>query len=454
MTWTADDTALIAWAVAGIAVIVVLIAQLKLHPFLALVLGSAVVGLGSGLGTGGAIESFETGFGKTLAGTGILIALGTMLGKMLAASGGADRIADTILARAGERRLPWAMALIAMVIGIPLFFEVGVVLIMPVVFLVARRAQGSVMRVGIPSLAGLSVMHGLLAPHPGPLVAIGALGADLGQTMAYGFLVAIPTLVVAGPIYGAWIARRVAPTPPPHLVEQFERAPGRGVDAPSFATTLATVLLPVALMLGKALADVTLAAGHPVRAAIDTLGSPVPAMLIAVLVASVTFGYLRGMSRRRVTQLLGESLEPIAGIILIIGAGGGFKQVLVAGGVGAAVGKAALASALSPLVVGWLVAVAIRLATGSATVATVTASGLMAPVVEQLPATSAPLLALSIGAGSLFLSHVNDAGFWMVKEYFGMSLGQTFATWSAMETILSVVALLSILALAALTGGL
>jgi GntP family gluconate:H+ symporter len=203
--------------------------------------------------------------------------------------------------------------------------------------------------------------------------------------------------------------------------------------------TLATVLLPVALMLGKAIADILLAKDAPVRGAVDFIGDPLVALLLAVVVAMFSFGYLRGFSRKAVSDLLGSSLAPIAGIVLIIGAGGGFKQTLIACGVGDAIGKAAAGS--SPLLLGWLIAVGIRVATGSATVATVTASGLMAPVVAQFPGLHRPLLALAIGSGSLFFSHVNDAGFWLVKEYFGLSVGQTIKTWSVMETIISVIGL-------------
>ena len=222
------------WALLGIATVVVLITAFKVHPFIALILGSGVVGLGSGLAAADVIKNFETGFGTTLGGVGILVALGTMLGKLLADSGGADRIVDTIVGRAGERRLPWAMALIAMIVGIPLFFEVGVVLLIPVIFLVARRANTSIIRVGIPALAGLSVMHGLVPPHPGPLIAINALNANLGQTLAYGLLVAIPTVIIAGPLYGGWIGRRVNPRPPARLVAEFAGAGAAlpGVVAP------------------------------------------------------------------------------------------------------------------------------------------------------------------------------------------------------------------------------
>lgn len=451
MTWTSGDTWLVVAALASIAVIVALITAGKVHAFIALTIGSAVVGLASGLHAPDVIKQFEAGFGSTLGGVGVLVGLGAMLGRLLADSGGADRIVRTILDWAGARRLPWAMTLIAMIIGIPLFFEVGVVLLVPVILLMARRSGSSVIRVGVPALAGLSVMHGLVPPHPGPLIAVDALKADLGQTMALGLAIAIPTVILAGPVFGAWIGARIRPEPPPGLAEQFARehqdpelAAPRG--APSFAATIATVLLPVALMLGKALADLLLASGSAARGAIDFLGDPLTALLLSVIVAMFSFGYLRGFSRKRVSDVLGTSLAPIASIVLIIGAGGGFKQMLIAGGIGQAIGKAAVGSTVSPLVLGWLIAVGIRLATGSATVATVTASGLMAPIAARLPETNPSLLALTIGSGSLFFSHVNDAGFWLVKEYFGMSVGETLKTWSTMETLLSVFGLIFALA--------
>ncbi|HKU43649.1 MAG TPA: gluconate:H+ symporter, partial [Polyangiales bacterium] len=273
-----------------------------------------------------------------------------------------------------------------------------------------------------------------------------ALKADLGQTMAFGLLLAIPTVIIAGPVFGAWIGKRVISQPPERLVEEFSRPPAEQVaNPPSFGVTLGTVLLPVVLMLGKAVADVLLAKDNPARAWVDFIGDPLMALLLSVVVAMFTFGYLRGFSKDRVAGVLGGSLGPIAGIVMIIGAGGGFKQMLIAGGIGTAIGKAAATSALSPLVLGWLIAVGIRLATGSATVATVTAAGLMAPIMKDLRDTNLSLMALAIGAGSLFFSHVNDAGFWLVKEYFGMTVGQTIKTWSIMETILSVVGIALIL---------
>ncbi|MFJ7150013.1 gluconate:H+ symporter [Streptomyces sp. NPDC100445] len=423
----------------GIAVIVLLITKFKLHAFLALTIGSLVLGAVAGAPLDKAITSFTAGLGATVAGVGVLIALGAILGKLLADSGGADQIVDTILARAGGRAMPWAMVLIASVIGLPLFFEVGIVLLIPVVLLVARRGNYSLMRIGIPALAGLSVMHGLIPPHPGPLVAIDALHANLGVTLAFGILVAIPTVIIAGPLFSKVAARWVdVPAPermlPQRASEELERRPG-------FGATLATVLLPVVLMLAKALADIVVDdTADPTQRVFDIVGSPLIALLAAVLVGFFTLGRAAGFTRDRLRRTVDDGLVPIAGILLIVGAGGGFKQTLIDSGVGKMILDVSADWSIPALLLGWLIAVVIRLATGSATVATVSAAGLVAPLAADMSTTHTALLVLAIGAGSLFFSQVNDAGFWLVKEYFGLSVGQTVKTWSLMETIISVVA--------------
>ncbi|MFE3203603.1 gluconate:H+ symporter [Embleya sp. NPDC059237] len=423
----------------GISVIVLLIGSLKLHAFLALTIGSLVLGAVAAAPMDKTIASFTSGLGSTVAGVGVLIALGAILGKLLADSGGADQIVDTILAKASDRTMPWAMALIAGIIGLPLFFEVGVVLLIPVVLLVAKRGNHSLMRVGIPALAGLSVMHGLVPPHPGPLAAIDAIHADLGVVLALGVVVAIPTLAIAGPLFGRYAARWVDIAPPEQLTperpsEELERRP-------SFAVTVSTVLLPVVLMLGKALVDIVVDdPADRVQRVADVVGSPLIALLSAVLVAMFTLGRAAGFRRDRLATTVEKALLPIAGILLIVGAGGGFKQTLVDVGVGRMILDISEDWSISPLLLAWLIAVAIRLATGSATVATISAAGLVAPLAADMSTTHTALLVLAVGAGSLFFSHLNDAGFWLVKEYFGMNVGQTIKTWSLMETIISVVA--------------
>ncbi len=430
----------------GIAVIVVLITRFRMHAFLALTIGSGVLGAVAGAPLAKTITSFSTGLGATVASVGTLIALGAILGKLLADSGGADRIVDTILARTGERGLPWAMALIAALIGLPIFFEVGIVLLIPVVLLVARRGNQSLIRIGIPALAGLSAMHGLVPPHPGPLAAVAAIHASVGTTLALGVLVAVPTVAIAGPLFGRLADRWVTVTPPEDLTptrstEELDRRP-------AFLPTIATVLLPVVLMLLKALADVLITDQSSLGYRIfDTLGTPLVALLAAVLVGMFTLGRAAGFTKERISTTVEKSLGPIAGIMLIVGAGGGFKQTLTDAGVGHMILTWSQHWHLSPLLLAWLIAVLIRVATGSATVATISAAGLVAPLAAGMSTTHTSLLVLAVGAGSVFFSHVNDAGFWLVKEYFGMDVPQTLKSWSLMETVLSVVGLALVMAL-------
>jgi GntP family gluconate:H+ symporter len=439
---------LIVATLAGIALIVVLITVVRLNPFLALILGGLTVGAVAGENLTAVITSFTTGFGTTAAGVGVLIALGAIFAKLLADSGGADQVVDTIVGRASGRALPWAMAAVGAIIGLPMFFEIGLVLLMPVIYLVARRAQVSLITVGIPALAGLSAMHGFVPPHPGPVTAIGLLHADLGVTLGLGILVAIPTIVVAGPLYGAIAGRWVVIDAPTTFDTGDEREPVAEDSRPSFAVTIATILLPVVLMLGKALADVVIDDPEDgVQKVFDVIGAPFIALLIAVLVAMVTFGTRVGMSRKVLSETVSASLPPIANILLIVSAGGGFKQVLVDSGIGTLLADWARDANVSVLLLSWVLAVLIRLATGSATIATITASSLIIDLVAGMSTGEVSLVVLAVGAGSLFFSHVNDAGFWLVNQYFGMSVGQTIKTWSIMETVLSVSGLVFVLLL-------
>jgi len=351
-----------------------------------------------------------------------------------------------------------------------MFFEIGLVLLMPVIYLVARRAQVSLITVGIPALAGLSAMHGLVPPHPGPLTAISYLGADLGVTLALGVLVAVPTVIIAGPLFGRLAGTWVV-VPAPHLFDADPDTAGAtltgtpttgttptgtptgaagltktAVRRPTFLVTIASVLLPVVLMLGKAVADIFISNEEDgVRQVLDVLGTPLIALLIAVVVAMFTLGTGSGMTRRQVSECVESALPAIAGILLIVAAGGGFKQVLVDTGIGTQLAEWATKADFPVLLLAWVLAVLIRLATGSATVATITASSLMIGLVDGLSTGETSLVVLAVGAGSVFFSHVNDAGFWLVKEYFGLSVGQTLKSWSLMETVLSVSGLVFVL---------
>jgi GntP family gluconate:H+ symporter len=437
---------LVTAALLGIAVIVVLITWLKVHPFLALIFGALTVGLVAGQNLNDVITSFSTGFGTTAASVGALVALGAMFAKLLADSGGADQIVDTIVGRASKAALPWAMAGVGALIGLPMFFEIGLVMLMPVIYMVARRSEVSIITIGIPTLAGLSAMHGLVPPHPGPLLAIDTLHADLGRTLIFGVIVAIPTVIVAGPLFGK-VAGRWVDVEPPHLYEHREGE--RDADSrPSFGITLATVLLPVLLMMAKAIADIVIDDDKdPVQQVFDIIGNPLIALLVAVVVAMFTFGRGSGMDRAAISSSVADALPPIAGIFLIVGAGGGFKQVLIDTGIGTVLADWAKGANVSVILLAWVLAVLIRLATGSATIATITASGLMVGLVGGLAASEVSLVVLAVGAGSVFFSHVNDAGFWLVKEYFGVTVGQNLKTWSVMETVISVSGLVFVLLL-------
>ncbi|HWW88203.1 MAG TPA: gluconate:H+ symporter [Vicinamibacterales bacterium] len=465
-----SDSQLAAAAVLGFTTVILLIAALRVHAFVALILGSAVLGVVAGMPPLKIVDSFTAGVGSTAGSVGLVIALGAMMGGLLSDSGGADRVVDQVVSTIPAGWLPWAIGGVAALIGLPLFFEVGVVLLVPVILLVGRRIQLPLMKIGIPALAGLSVLHGLVPPHPGPVAAITTLNADMGLTLAFGLVLAVPAVILAGPVFGSFVSSRVQPKPPAALLDVQPPAvtvsvprgdgsaggngsPGADGSAdavgrrtrPRFGTTVITMTMPVVLMLLRAAGEFVFPAGSSFRSALDIVGTPIVALLAGVLVAMVALGRASGLSRRQVSDSMSAALPPIAAILLIVAAGGGFKQTLVDAGVGAMVGRAAQGSGISPLVLGWLVSVGIRLATGSATVATITAAGIVAPLAARMDRSSVSLLVLAVSSGSLFFSHVNDAGFWMVKEYFGLSIGDTLKSWSVMETIISVIGLIGVL---------
>lgn len=430
---------LIIAAIIGIAAIVLLIAVVKIHPFLSLMIGSFVMAVCAGVPFDESWDSFTFGVGSTVSNVGLLIALGSIVGTLLFASGGADVIVDTIMSKTPLQMLPWAMALIAFVVGIPMFFEVGVVILIPVVLFAARRAKMPVVLLGIPALAGLSTLHAFVPPHPGPLVAISALNANLGVTLGLGLLVAIPTVIISGPLMGRLMAKWVPIQAPEQEAEKDAKKDAS--QRPSFAQALTVILLPVVLMLAASVVDLTGQAKTLWGRVIVFIGTPLTALFITAVVAMILLGFMQHRTREFINGEVGKSFGSVAGILLIVGAGGGFKQTLVDSGIGDVIANGITESAMNPLFAGWLVAVLIRLATGSATVATVTASGIMVPLAAGMSPTHLALLVLAIGAGSVFFSHLNDAGFWLVKEYFGMSVSQTIKTWSLMETMVSVVGL-------------
>jgi GntP family gluconate:H+ symporter len=436
---------LLLYAVIAIAVLILMIARYKVYPFLVLMIVSVLLALAVGMPMDKIVKSFETGNGNTLGHIAVVVGLGTMLGKMMAESGGAERIANTLINLFGEKNIHWAMMVVAIIVGLPVFFEVGFVLLIPIAFNVARRTGKSLLLIGLPMVAGLSVVHGLIPPHPAALLAVQAYHADIGKTIAYGLIVGVPTAIVAGPLFALMIHKYIKLPDANALADQFTQKHGdteKKHDLPSFGITLFTILLPVILMLIGSWADLVFTPKSLPNDLLRFIGQSDMALLIAVLVSFWTFGAKQGFNREQIQKFCGECLAPIAGITLIVGAGGGFGQVLRDSGISQQIVATASSASLSPLLLGWFVAALIRLATGSATVAMTTACGIVAPIAAAAGGHTSPeLLVLATGSGSLIFSHVNDGGFWLIKEYFGMTVGQTFKTWSLLETIISLMGL-------------
>jgi GntP family gluconate:H+ symporter len=440
----AADYRLILAALLGIGLSIVLIVRGKLHPFIGLLCGAFAVGLLSGLGTADTAKAVQKGAGDILGGTGLVVALGLALGAMLQLSDGAAALARAGLRWSGERRAPWASLVVALVIGLPLFFETGLVLLLPIVATAAAALPAGIRRdearlqLMLPALAGLSVVHALVPPHPGPLLAVDALHASLGLTIAYGLIVAIPTAVIAGPLLSRYTARGVMLAAPVLAPPPVEMAP------PPIWRALVVVLMPVVLIAAGQVQALLPAGVAQHFGWLAAASNPVLALLIACLVAlPLLFG--AGMRRASVQEAIwSEAMKPAGTILLAIGAGGALKQVLVSAGLSDLLVRVAAGGAVSPLLLAWGVAVGIRLATGSATVATITTAGIM-PGLVAASGVSPEWTVLAIGAGSVFFSHVNDPGFWLVKSYIGTSTRDTFRTWSVLETVVSVVGLICVM---------
>ncbi len=431
---------LLSSALAAVILLVLLVAVFKLNPFITLFVVSLGLAVATGMPLVQVVHSFEAGVGSTLGHIAIVVALGTILGKMMAESGGADQIAHTLIRVFGEKNVHWAMMTIGLIVGLPAFFEVGFVLLIPIAFTVARRTKTSLVMVGLPMVAGLSVVHGLVPPHPAALLAVTAFKADVGRTILYALVIGIPTAVIAGPLYAKVIAPHIhLPAENAMAAEFAEHDAGRSL--PSFGITVFTILLPVLLMLIGSWADVFAPAGSVANQAIRFVGNDDMALLIGVLVSFFTLGAMRGISRETILRFSNECLAPTATITLLVGAGGGFGRVLQDSGVSQAIVGVAMRGHVPLLLLAWLMAAMMRLATGSSTVAMTTAAGIVAPIAMHATGIRPELLAISTGAGALIFSHVNDGGFWLVKEYFGMSVPQTIKTWSICETIISVVGL-------------
>ncbi len=440
---------LLVYAAISIIALILLIARYRLNPFITLTLVSLGLGLMAGIPAKDVVFVYEAGVGKTLGHIALVVALGTMLGKMMAESGGAEQIARTMIRWFGEKNVHWAMVFIAFLVGFPIFFEVGFVLLIPIAFNVARRTGTSMLLVGLPMVAGLSVVHGLVPPHPAAMIAVGEYQANVGRTIFYALIVGIPTAIIAGPIFAKWIAPKIQLPAHNPLEEQFIHADLHR-QLPGFGITLFTIMLPVVLMLLGGWADLIAERGTRLNDFLLFIGNSVVALLIATLVSFYTLGLARGFNRDSILKFSHDCLAPTAGITLLVGAGGGLNRILVEAGIAKEIVNFSSDMALTPLLMGWFVAALMRIATGSATVAMSTAAGIVAPIAIAAGYPHPELLVIATGAGSLILSHVNDGGFWLIKEYFNMTVTQTLKTWTVLETIISFVALGFALLVAAL----
>ncbi|MET3194692.1 GntP family permease [Bacillus sp. OAE603] len=427
----------------GIVALLILIMGLRLNTFISLIIVSFGVALALGMKPDDIVTTIEAGLGATLGHLALIFGLGAMLGKLIADSGGAQRIAMTLVNKFGEKNIQWAVVAASFIIGVALFFEVGLVLLIPIVFAISKQLKVSILYLGIPMAAALSVTHGFLPPHPGPTVIAGEYGANIGEVLLYGFIIAIPTVIIAGPLFTK-LAKKLVPasfTKMGNIASLGEQKTFKLEETPGFGISVFTALLPVILMSIATIINLLQKTigfdDSGLIVAIRFIGNAGTAMVISLLVAIYTMGLARKIPIKEVMDSCTTAITHIGMMLLIIGGGGAFKQVLINGGVGDYVAELFNGTSLSPILLAWIIAAILRISLGSATVAALTTAGLVIPMLGQSDVNLA-LVVLATGAGSLIASHVNDAGFWMFKEYFGLSMKETFSTWTLLETIISV----------------
>ncbi|ALA51715.1 GntP family permease [Shouchella clausii] len=431
---------------AGIVLLLILITGFKLNTFVSLIIVAFIVALALGMPLENVVSSIEGGLGGTLGHIALIFGLGAMLGRLIADAGGAQRIAMTLINKFGEKRIQWAVVVASFIVGIALFFEVGLVLLIPIVFSIAKELRISILYLGIPMAAALLATHSFLPPHPGPTVIAGEYGADLGVVLLYGIMIAIPTVIIAGPLFTK-VAKKIAPdafNKTGNIDSLGEQKTFKLEQTPGFGISVLTAMFPVLLMAISTIVDlVQNSVGFEDNTIIEIIrlvGNPSSAMLLSLLLAFYTMGIARKIPIKQVMDSCASSIAAIGMMLLIIGGGGAFKQVLIDGGVGDYVAELFKETSMSPLLFAWLVAAILRISLGSATVAAISTAGLVVPMLAQYDVNLA-LVTLATGAGSSICSHVNDAGFWMIKEYFGLSIKETFSTWTILSTITSVVGL-------------
>lgn len=444
----------------AIAVLLVVIIKVKLEPFIALLIVGLGLALAAGLPVsdivGTAIKSneslLETGFGGILGHIAVIIGLGTVLGAILEKSGGAQALTSKLLGVFGERGAPIAMGLLGLIFGIPVFFDIGIFVLAPLIYVAARQGGKSLVLYAMPMLAGLSMTHAFLPPHPGPVALGGLLEVNLGWLILFGFICGIPGFIAAGLVWGTWIGKRVIVDVPDEFINDGDDDPDAGggtavvtkrpavTTPPSVGTIGAIIAVPLILILGATFGSILLDPGNLLEV-LTFFGTPAVALLIAVLIAFYVLGIRRGATVQELGKLTGESLRPVGMLLLVVGAGAFFGKVISATGIGTALADTMAAAGLPIIVLAYIISCALRVAQGSATVAIVTTGGIVGPLVASQGYTPAAiaLIAMAIAAGSIIASHVNDGGFWIISKFFNLTVKQTLQTWTVLETILSVV---------------
>uniref|UniRef100_UPI003D2179A4 GntT/GntP/DsdX family permease n=1 Tax=Kroppenstedtia sanguinis TaxID=1380684 RepID=UPI003D2179A4 len=433
-----SGSTLIIIAMASIFVLLFLVIRTKLHAFVSLLLVSLLVGIAAGMPFGKVLESIESGMGGTLGFIAVVVGLGAMFGRMLEVSGGAERLAQTMIQKFGEDRAQWALGITGFIVAIPVFFDVGFIILVPIIYGLAKKTGKSLLYYGIPLLAGLAVTHSFIPPTPGPIAVAKLIDAELGWVILFGTIAGIPAMILGGPLFGKYIAKKIDAAVPEYMnVEEkkYNRA------LPSFGLIATLILIPLILILLNTVSGVILPDSSILKSFFTFLGHPFVALTIATLLAFIFLGIRRGYTRQEVQEIATKSLEPAGIIILVTGAGGVFKQVLMDSGVGDVLGEMMAGSNLPPVLLAFLIATVVRVSQGSATVAMVTAAGLLSPLIDTL-GLEGPVLGLiviAIAAGSTVFSHVNDSGFWLVNRYFGLDVKDTLKSWTMMETIVGFV---------------
>jgi Gnt-I system high-affinity gluconate transporter len=424
----------------GILLLLLLITLVKLDAYISLIVAALYVGISNGMALPKIITSITNGIGNTLGSLVLVLGFGVMLGGLLTETGAAQRISAGLIDFFGVKRAKLAMVITGFAVGIALFYNAGFIVLIPLVFSVAASARQPLVYLAIAMASALSITHGFLPPHPGPTAIAIIFGANMGKTLLYGLIIAVPAVTAAGIIFPEFLKKIKAS--PPEGMFQLHPHPKNGL--PSFSLSLFTALIPVLLMGASSLSQMLGAPENGLTPLIKFLGDPAIAMLIAVLAAILLLGTARGIKMKTLMGSTASSLSAVTMIMLLIAAGGAFKQVLIDSGTGSAISAYFQDSTLSPLLLGWLIATVIRISIGSATVAGLTAAGIVQPLIGSMN-VNPELMVISIGAGSLMCSHVNDTGFWMFKEYLGLSLADTFRSWTLMETIVGVVGLIGVL---------